>query len=502
MSVNQDKKALKDWGIAIDLLRRQTEIRRVESKQAQKDRITRAKKEYAYFVQEYLPMFAKVKTPPWHIKAANTVLKNSEISLWLKWGRGLAKSVVADVTIPLWLWINNDIKFFVLIGQNETKAEILLDDLRMQFEGNQRLIYDFGEQKTQGHWSSGFFITQNGFICKSLGMGQDPRGLRIGGDRPDFIVCDDWETKDTLKNPKRQDEYANWLLTSIIPTMDGERQRVLLAQNGFAPRMIFTKIIDENSGWRVMNQPAFYSNTLLPIWKEKYKPDYYKKKIQTMGILHAKAEYNNDPHVEGKIFTDDMINWGKLPRLDSFDAIIGRWDVAFAGTSTSDHNAVRVWGLKDGRKWLIDCFVKQSKLKPAIEWIADFQLHLPKSVSVQFKMEKQFWNDEIDRTITEIEKEKGLNLNIIKAERSTKKKYDRMLEMHPQYQNNRIFYNEKLKDHNDTKVGLSQLKGLEPGYKTHDDAPDADKEAFDDLDSINRTTGRTHRTGKRQSQSY
>ena len=497
-----DRKSNLEWKNHVELLRSQTEVNPFEEKQEKIERIQKAKADYLYFVSYYLPSLATVKTPDWHRQAALKIKHNKQLSLWLKWGRGLAKSIVADVSVPLWLWINDDIAFMLLVGQEQEKAAILLDDIRLQFEGNQRLIHDFGVQKKQGYWESGFFITQNGFIAKSIGMGQEPRGLRVGSQRPDFIVCDDWETKETLKNPKRQDEYAKWLLTGIIPTMDGENQRVLLAQNHFAPRMIFSRIVEENKGWQVHRQNSFDPETLEPYWAEKYSPDYYRKKISVMGILEANAEYNNDAHVEGKIFTDEMIQWAKLPRLNSFRAMVGTWDVAFSGSRTSDFNAIRVWGLKEGKKYLIDCYVRRSKIKPALEWIAQFQQGLPETVSVPFRFEAQFHNDEIYRIIEETEKRYHLRLNLVKSERPKKRKYDRMLEMHPHYQNGRVYYNEKLKSHNDTKEGLAQLKGLEPSYRGNDDAPDADKEAFDYLDNFLRTSGRTWRTGKRETRSF
>lgn len=416
-----DKKAGIEWRKHVELLRSQTEVNPFENPQQQAERIRKAKTDYRYFVAHYLPGLATVHTPGWHVQAALKIKRNKQISLWLKWGRGLAKSIVADVSVPLWLWINREINFMLLIGQEQEKAAILLDDLRLQFEGNQRLIHDFGPQKKQGYWESGFFITTSGFIAKSMGMGQEPRGLRVGAQRPDFIVCDDWETKETLKNPKRQDEYAKWLLTGIIPTMDGENQRVILAQNHFAPRMIFSKIVEENKGWQVHRQNAFDPATLQPHWPQKYAPDYYHKKISVMGRLEANAEYNNAPHTEGKIFTDQMIQWAKIPRLSSFKAIVGTWDVAFAGSQTSDFNAVRVWGLKDQKKYLIDCYVRQSKIKPAIEWIAQFQNSLPTSVSIPFRFEAQFWNDEIYRIIRETEKKHNIRLNLVKSEKPKKK---------------------------------------------------------------------------------
>jgi membrane-anchored protein YejM (alkaline phosphatase superfamily) len=92
-------------------------------------------------------------------------------------------------------------------------------------------------------------------------------------------------------------------------------------------------------------------------------------------------------------------------------------------------------------------------------------------VKVQIGFEAQFWNEEIYRNISEVETAKGMQLNLIKIDRRKGNKYDAMIEMLPQYQNSRIYYNRHLMSHNDTQVGLAQLKGIEPGYKSHDDAP-------------------------------
>lgn len=501
MAKLRDKQAKKEWDLKIKYIRENTGINPFETKEDQQKRIARAKKDYRFFVSYYLPHYATAETPDKHVKFANRMRKNKVISRWNKWGRALAKSVVGIVTTPLWLWINDDIFFAAIIGQNETKAQILLDDLMAEFEGNQRLIHDFGVQHNPGHWESGFFITKNGFIAKALGMGQDPRGLRVGPKRPDYIECDDWETRETQKNPLRQDEYAKWLLTAVIPIMDGMRERVVLSQNHFAPRMIFSKIVEENEGWEVDQWDAFDPVTLKPVWS-KYPENFFKEKMKKIGILNLKAEYNNEPYVKGKYFTDKMIQWTKLPRLNSFTVIVGTWDVAFAGSATSDYNAVRVWGLHDGRKILVDCFVARSKIRQPLEWMAAYQMSLPKTVSVQFRYEKQFHNDEIEKTIREVEREYGIVLNLVQMERDKRKKFDRIMEMNPQYQNGRIYYNAALKDHNHTKEGLNQLKQIEPGYKGNDDAPDADKYAFDYLDQWDRQRTHTHTFKRRESRKF
>ncbi len=498
--VAKDKKALERFRLLCHRIENSTSVNPLESEKEKNIRINKAKTDFKYFVNYYFEHYAESETPDFHIKIARKVRRSSKYKGWLKWARGHAKSVVAVVLIPLWLWINGDIQFLLVIGQNEDKAKILLGDLQAELEHNQRIINDFGSQKVEGHWENGFFRTKSGFKAKAIGMGQDPRGIRVGADRPDMIVADDWEDKQTIKNPKRQDEFAEWLLRGVIPAMDNKNRRVMICQNHFAPRMIFSKIVEENKSWDVDRVDAYDPVTFKPRWKEKYERWFFKEVEDEIGTIAAQAEYNNTPHVEGKMFIDEYFQYAKIPRLSSFDAIIGRWDVAFAGTKTSDYNAIRIWGLYNGKKYLIDCFVKQCKVKTALNWIAHFQKTFPSKVQIGF--EAQFWNEEIYRNIDEVEVENRMALNLIKVDRRKGNKFDAMVEMLPQYQNNRVIFNEALKSNNDFHVGLAQLKGIEPGYKTHDDAPDADKMAFDELDRYGRSAGAKTVINKRESRKF
>lgn len=494
-----DKKAKERYQNLCKEIARYSTINPLEKLEDKKIRIVEGKANFNFFVSHYFAHYAsESETPEFHTEIAEMVAKNTSIKVWLQWARMHAKSVIATILLPLWLWIRGDLDFLLVIGQNEDKAKILTGDIQAEFEHNERLIHDFGHQQLFGSWENGFFQTKNGLIVKAFGMGQDPRGIRVGPRRPDMIVCDDWETRQTVKNEQRQDEMADWLLTAVIPAMGARNRRVLLAQNKWHPRMIFSKIIEENEAWIVHKVNAYDPVTYEPTWKSRFTAEFWIQIEAEIGKIKANAEYNNDPHVEGKLFIDDYFNYGPLPRLNTFDWIIGRWDVAFAGTSTSDFNAVRIWGLKDGKKWLIDCFVKQCKVKIALQWIADYQKNLPKSVKVQVGFEAQFWNEEIYRNIDEIQKEWEIYLNLIKIDRRSCSKYDDIVSTLPQYQNGRIYYNEKLKSSQDFQVGLVQLKGIEPGYTSNDDAPDADTYAINDLDTYQSAKKRTHRTGNKR----
>lgn len=457
-----------------------------ESRTEQSEAIERAKKDVRYCVQRYFPHYATAPSASFQVKFAEKVKRDKEIIAFAQWGRGLAKSVWCDVIIPFWLWLNDEVHYVVLIGQNYDKAKQLLGDIQAEFAANPQIIRDFGELKLEGNWEDGSFKTKGSasrglkpFIGKALGMGQEVRGLRIGSQRPDLCIVDDVETRDINKNAKRQDEYVKWIETSLIPTMDGSIKRLLYANNRFAVRMIQTELQKRHPSWYVSHVPAYERNTFLPAWKEKYPKDYYQKLNDKIGIIALEQEYLQEPVIEGKIFKPEQIIWDKLPNLNHLKVIVGHWDVAYAGTPTSDYNAVRIWGLsKNNLFWYIQSFVKQTKMRDAVAYMCQVEANKPKSVVIHWQFESQFWNDEVQRTIKEVSKEYKVNLLINKIDTPRTKKYDRILTMQPRYQNNRMRYNDKMKSDNDTQTGLAQLYGIEPGYTTKDDAPDADEQCI------------------------
>lgn len=476
----QDKQALLRYKEKLDLIRSGNAVNTNETKDEQQERIERAKKDFAYFVKSYFPHYADAPTPDFHVRLARRTKSDKKCRILVRWGRGLAKSVVCDTLIPLWLWINEEKIYIVIVANNKDKADILLGDAQAEFEANPLLIHDFGNQKLDGSWTDGDFRTKDGrFMAKSLGMGQSPRGLRVGSQRPNLIVCDDLEDKDTSKNPKRQDEVVTWIERDLIPTMDGETRRYLHPNNDPWPRSIQNELERKHPKWKVDLVKAYDPETYKPAWTGKYDDNYYREVEEDLGVIAAKAEYNHEPHIEGKIFTDEMIQWGKPPRIDHFKIIVGFWDVAFSGRS--DYNAVKVWGLHGRNFWHLKAFVKQCKMADAIRFMYDYEEELPGNTIVHWKVESQFWNDPMKDALYKIAQEKGRSLNIVVVERPRANKYDRILTMHPYYQNGRIYYNEREVANNDMQQGIAQLKGIEPGYKTHDDAPDADEQAINQL---------------------
>lgn len=476
-----DKIAQKRLLEKIKLIRNSGSVNPNESPEERKAAIEICKKDFAKTVVRYFPHYADSPSASFHIELANYLSKNLTAKAFAEWGRGLAKSVVCDILVPFWLWLRGEKVYMVIVGNSHDKAKQLLEDLRLEWEINPQILADHGEQKNLGSWEDGFYTTQSGFIGQALGMGQSCRGLRVKNLRPNYIVMDDCETAAITKNERRQDEVVEWVEKHLLPTMDGPVRRFVQANNAFAPIMIQKKLQERHPKWKVHHVNAYDPVTYKPTWPEKYSDDYFRDVEEEIGILAAQGEYNQEPHVEGKIFTEEQIQWAKLPRLDHFDHIVSHWDIAYAGTATADYNAVRIWGLKGRDFYYITSFVKKTKMRVALDFMCDFQKGLPKGAIINWQFEAQFWNDEVQRTITEAQDAHGEDLRLRQVDNPKGKKYARILSLVPYYQNGRIFWNEKMKAHRDTQVGKAQLLGIEPNYKGHDDAPDADEAAITTL---------------------
>lgn len=475
-----EKQARERYLEKVKFARSGSQVNPFETPEEQQAAIKRAQKDVGYMVERYLKNFATSDCADFQIRLANRVAHDPQCLELVRWGRGLAKSVWCDLIIPLWLWMRGEHIYLVIVGNNQDKAELLLADIQAEFEGNPQLIKDFGEMKQVGSWEYANFRTSDGrFMGKAIGMGTSPRGLRVGSLRPNLLVADDLEDRDTVKNPSRQDEVVTWIEKDLIPTMDGPVQRYLHPNNDFAPRTIQNQLEARHPDWHVDTVKAYNKVTYVPAWPQKYDNEYYRTREKKIGIIAAHAEYLHEPHVEGKVFTDKLFQWAPPPRLNAFKILIGHWDVAYSGNN--DHNAIPVWGLREHEFWKMKSFCRQCKMEDAIRFMYDFESTLPKSVMVHWRVEEQFWNDPVRQAIDAVRQERGRWLNIALVKRSSVKKYDRLMSMHPYYQNGRIYYNENERYNSGFVESTSQLKGIEPGYRCHDDGPDADQQAVEYL---------------------
>jgi len=443
-------------------------------------RIERAKVDYNYFVRTYFPHYAESDCAKFHVTAANKVKKNKLYRGVWEWARGLAKSTHATIFIPIWLWIQNDLNTAVVISVNSKAANTLLSDLQAEFEANPQLIRDFGEQKVQGDWEEGNFRTKNGCAFHARGRGEKLRGLRNRANRPDYVVMDDLDDDEACRNPRRVREYVQWVMKAVMGISGMGTFRTIIVNNRIAPITIMGHFADHPK-WHHIKVNAL-DKTGKPSWPEHYTLAWYKEKEESTTMQSFQTEYMNNPMVEGDVYKASMIQHGKCPPLKSFDHIVGYWDIAFTGNATSDFNAVVLMGVIGRNYWTIDCYVRQSAMSGAINFIYEKDAEIKKAgVHCMWYAERQFWNAPVEDAMREMSQRMKVEVPIIRDDRQKGNKLDRLISMSFYWQQMRHFYNEAGKATYDQQTLIAQTLAIEPGMKSNDDGPDAQGGAIDKL---------------------
>ena len=203
---------MKRWKQLCETIQNFSTVNTAETKAEQMERINRARKDYAYFVEYYFPHYCTdsetgkaIPSAKHHIEAAKKIMKRRTLKAVFKWARGQAKSTHMDVMIPMWLMCQKrrEINVMVLVGKSEDAACTLLGDIQAELQYNKRYTHDFGTKYNAGAWQDGEFVTSDGVAFFARGRGQSPRGLRYRNRRPDYIVIDDLDDDELCENDSR-----------------------------------------------------------------------------------------------------------------------------------------------------------------------------------------------------------------------------------------------------------------------------------------------------------
>ena len=249
-------KAQERWKQHCETVQAATAVNINETQAQRLARIRHLRTDYAAFVDYYFPHWTinpetGKATPcaPFHVSAANKILKDRNLKAAFQWHRGAAKSTNMDVFVPMWLMAqeHREINVMVLVGKSEDNAKTLLGDIQAELQYNQRYIHDFGEQYNVGTWEEGEFVTRSEVAFFARGRGQSPRGLRYRSHRPDYVVIDDLDDDELVESPARVTKLFDWVRSALFGTLDGGRGRFIMVGNLIAKNSVLAKWCDIKS---------------------------------------------------------------------------------------------------------------------------------------------------------------------------------------------------------------------------------------------------------------
>ena len=104
----QDKEALKRYQTKLDFAMSSGGADPFETNIGKEARKTRAKKDPRFMIEYYFPHYAESPNADFQMEFMQLVKKYKTFKGFCEWGRALAKSVICDIFLPFWLWINTD----------------------------------------------------------------------------------------------------------------------------------------------------------------------------------------------------------------------------------------------------------------------------------------------------------------------------------------------------------------------------------------------------------
>lgn len=479
-------KAQERWKQHCETVQAATAVNINETQAQRLARIRHLRTDYAAFVDYYFPHWTinpetGKATPcaPFHVSAANKILKDRNLKAAFQWHRGAAKSTNMDVFVPMWLMAqeHREINVMVLVGKSEDNAKTLLGDIQAELQYNQRYIHDFGEQYNVGTWEEGEFVTRSEVAFFARGRGQSPRGLRYRSHRPDYVVIDDLDDDELVESPARVTKLFDWVRSALFGTLDGGRGRFIMVGNLIAKNSVLAKWCDIKSVH--VTKVNIYDSKGGISWASKWTPQEVKDIENVVGYRAFQKEYMNNPIIEGAIFRNEWIRWGKRPAWSKFSELVLYIDPSFKGSIKNDYKAAKLWGKAGTMLYHLRAFVRQSSVAEMVRWCYDlYEWTREQGISVRWYMEANFMQDTI---LDEFRREgelRSYQLPITGDKRKKPDKFQRVEAISPLWERGFVVYDETQKDDPDMLAGIGQTLAFEKGMRGHDDAPDADEGAI------------------------
>lgn len=134
--------------------------------------------------------------------------------------RGHAKSTAITHAYTLASFLFQDRAFGLIVSDTYEQAVLFLQDIKSELIDNDDLIDMFGQITLEKDAENDILARMSDgyrFRLIAKGSGQNLRGLKWDGKRPDLIVCDDLENDEIVMNKERRDKFKKWFFSALMP---------------------------------------------------------------------------------------------------------------------------------------------------------------------------------------------------------------------------------------------------------------------------------------------
>lgn len=459
-----------------------------ESSHARKERVDHLLNHPAEAMKYYFPKWAKSDFAPFHLRGIDTVMNWPEPKLFFAWAasRNLSKTTFWQmfaiiINLRKIRGMSKGFEAGLWMSKTFDQAAKQVTAMRAQFEGNERLINDFGVFKTVSQWGDNFFRTSQGISWIPLGKGQSPRGLKDEDVRVNLQIWDDFDDDEECLNDKRIEKSWDWITHALIPTLDVSEPGLIVMlnniihENSLMNRVIGNvKDVNKLADWHEVVNLMNDSRTKAT-WSARHSVEQCRYMIDKIGSIAAEAEYFNNPITSGKVIKKEWIQWKPMQNLREYAAIVAYLDPSFSNKKNADHKSWVVLGFKDGEIHVIKAFCDRASIEEMVEWGYDIEKYVKsRHGAVELWMEEVFYQSLLYKDFGAAAKLKGYPLPISGDKRDKPDKDRRILACQGYFERGEVYFNEDERDNHHMKNLVNQWICFEAGHTgIKKDGPDA-----------------------------
>lgn len=367
------------------------------------------KVDFDFFSSLLLPTVCTAPWPPMYIAMWKLVIQRDDamigeiLRLALGLPRGFAKTTFVKLLLA-YLIVYDLVHFILVVAANEGLASNIIKDISdMLGDPQVESVYGawFNYLSTDNATEKVCFYHGKKLILYALGSNAGVRGINKGNRRPDFILCDDVQTKECDKSEVESERLKTWLIMSMFKCLETKGDRTIAYLGNMYSEQCMLYQFKNMSEWTSLITGAILASGE-SLWEAVHtiasilKGYYHDEKLGLSADWFA--EIMNDPQASyTSLLKGELHMYPHTLDMDDISAAFVVVDPA-GYRVTSDDNVFTTYGIVEGRLVILEMGGDKWEPKQLIEEIFASALKWSASVigieSVAYQQTLCYWTEQ------------------------------------------------------------------------------------------------------------
>ncbi len=454
--------------------------------EGKRERIERASTDFEYFARTYFPHYVTDTCAQFHLEIVrdleNVPKRGFDVFAYAA-PRGFAKSVIVTLLYAVWCIVRKTRHFISIVSANEDLAGEFTEAIKIEFEYNKALEYDWNTGMPRGEISD--FVVNNVRVL-ARGKKQGIRGVRHAGWRPDLLIGDDLEKDEEANNPVIAKKTIKLVKENFLPALDKRGSTAVLVGTVIKKHCAFDLIMNgDDEGLETWTRRTYRAliedenGKIVSLWPTRWPVALLLEYKEKLGTAAFEKEYQMTPRDDqDAMFKESWIRYYHPEDYKISDlTVAGFCDPSARAQRKHDPKAVVFLGLhRPTMTYLIlDAWIKNTNARAMV--FATFEMYERYKEAVSaVGLEANGFQELLADVYDSYEKEAGVSLPLRLVEHYRSKEA-RVETLSPPFERGKILFPAKPYQSPGVRELLLQLLAF-PTPSVHDDGPDALEGAY------------------------